>query len=123
MYASTLDAVDLERNQAIVEQQHVTHLDVLMQRIERDAHAVLAAVSKAERAVEEKCRTVRQVDAAILESQHTNFRTLQVAQQAYVPTAVVGRCAQGSRPLAMFIGTAMRKIQAGYVQPGPDHFA
>ena len=80
MNAGTFDTVDLERYQAIVEQQHVTHLDVLMQCIERDADALLVAVFKAERAIEKERRAICQIDAALLEPQHTNLRPLQVSQ-------------------------------------------
>ena len=98
-------------------------LDVVVQRIERNADAFLRTVVQAQRAIEKKRRTRFQVDTAILESHDPNLRSLQVTQQADVPTAVVGGLAQLARTLSMLVCAAMREIEARNIKSGHDHLA
>ena len=82
---ASLDLIDLQRNHAIVKQQHIAADDVLVQTVEGNANAFNRAIFESKLAVQEKRCAVREFDTALFKAPHTNFRPLQIGHQADFP--------------------------------------
>ncbi len=116
------DAVDLQGNHAVVEQQVVARFDVLVQGVQGNADALFGSILETERAVEKKRCAVLQLNGPVPEALHPDFRPLEITQQAHVTLALVRSCEKLFGAATMFGRVTMRKIDACDIEPGIDHF-
>ncbi len=94
-----------------------------MQGLQRHTDALSRAVVQPELTVEKERIAGPQVHAAFLEAHDADLRALQVTQQADIAATFLGSLSQAARPLAMFVRTAVREVQARDVETGHDHLA
>jgi hypothetical protein len=120
--ASAFDAIDLQGNHAVVEQQDVARLDVLVQRVQGNPDTLLGSIFETERTIEEERCAVLQLHGPFLEPLHPNLRSLEIAQQTHVALALASRLTKLLRAATMLRRLAVRKIDAGDIEPGVDHF-
>jgi hypothetical protein len=83
-----------------------------MQGIEGNADSILVTIIQSERAIQEEGIAVSQVCAARLEASHADLRALQIAQQTDIATTRGSGLTEIPGSFAMFIGAAVRKIEA-----------
>jgi hypothetical protein len=123
MYSRAFDTIDLKRNHAVVEQQLVSGLEILVQCVEGNTNAVDRAFVISQRAVQKKGSAADQLDVVVPESLDANLGTLQVAHQADIPAALFRRGAQAPCPPPMLVRISVREIQARDIEASADHLA
>ncbi len=94
-----------------------------MQRVQGNPDAFFSAILETQRAVEKKRCAVLQLHSPVPESLHPDLGALQIAQQADIALALVGRRTKLLGAAPVFGRIAVRKIQARDIEPRVDHLA
>ena len=113
--------LDVQDDLAVIQQQHVTGPDVLVQIGIGNRNALRGARVLVERRIEEEAVAVLQQHLAVTKPPDADLRALQVAHDGDVPAAFFRGAAQrlDARPLLRF--GAMGEIDPHDVEPAADH--
>ena len=118
-YSRTVDGLDLELDQPVVEQQHRARADVLdeLAIVEADARRIAALAF----GVEDERGAGHELDLAVGEPADANLRTLQVGHDRDFATECARNLANERGKLHVILRCAVREIQAHDVDAGGQH--
>ena len=120
MDARALDALDLEHDEAVVEQQRVERDDVVREVAIRATHGMLVAGVRVHRHVEHELVAFDEHDRAGLERLDANLRALEVAHDADVAADLLGNLAHAGHARCLVGRGAVREIDAEHVGARED---
>ena len=111
--------IDVEHDQAVVEQQHVARFQVARQVFVVEADAIV--VAEFALGVEDERLAGNQRDLAVFEFADPDLRALQVGHDGDFTAGLAGRLAHEFGALAVVVGGAVREIEPHHVEPCLNH--
>ena len=120
MHSGAFNAVHLERDLPVVQEQDVSRFHIFVQLGIRNTDTLVVAIVQSQARVKKELRTVLQQRLAVFESLYANLRALQIAHKADFAPALCRCSTQRLDSCPMILLLAVRKIDAGDVQAGID---
>jgi len=121
MDPGALDLVDTQRHLAVVQQQNVVLLHIIVQIFVGDTNAIDVTIKFADGRIQKKRVSPLQSHTVIFETPDTNFGALQIANYTDEASALRGRLPQEQQSLFLLFVIAMGEIKTRHIKTGDDH--